>query len=78
MKSNIYYRNNENLKSEHVDIEYEPYQIEEIQKCLNDPVYFITNYVKIVTPNGLKLFNPRNYQEKIINLINDRNFGRVG
>lgn len=69
MKSNIYYRNNENLKAENINIDYEVWQVKEIQKCFNDPVYFIKNYVKIVTPKGLELFDLRDYQEKIVHLI---------
>jgi len=71
MKNNIYYRGNSNLKGDNVDLEYTPEQIEEVIKCREDVKYFIKKYVKIVTPNGLQLFELRNYQENIIDLIHN-------
>lgn len=46
---NLYYNGNRKLKNSGVEIEWEPWQIEEIKKCAEDPVYFIDKYVKILT-----------------------------
>ena len=57
-KSNKYL-GNANLKSAGVNINFSPEQIEEYMKCANDPLFFISNYVKIVSlDKGLVPFEP--------------------
>ncbi len=43
------YRDNPNLKRANVQIEFTKEQIQEYQKCWEDPVYFTENYVKIIS-----------------------------
>lgn len=48
---------------------------EEFQKCKDDPVYFINNYVKTVTfDKGLTDFKLYPYQEKLINKYHNNRF----
>ena len=50
-------------------------QITELQKCKDDPVYFINNYVKTVTiDKGLTNFKLYPYQEKLINRYHNNRF----
>ena len=50
-------------------------QVEELQKCKEDPVYFINNYVKFVTfDKGLTDFKLYPYQEDLINKYNNNRF----
>lgn len=47
--------------------EYEPWQIQELLKCKNDPIYFIKKYVKIQRPGkGIINFDMYDFQETII------------
>ena len=71
---NTAYLGNPNLKAANVDTEFTKEQIEEYARCAADPMYFIENFVKIVSlDEGLIQFQPYGYQKKMINSIhNDR------
>ena len=43
------YLGNPNLKKTNVSVEFTKEQIQEYQKCMDDPIYFIENYMKIVS-----------------------------
>lgn len=73
-KSNKYL-GNANLKSAGVNINFSPEQIEEYMKCANDPLYFIANYVKIVSlDKGLVPFEPYDFQEEMIESVHKNRF----
>jgi hypothetical protein len=70
-----YYTGNGNIKKAGVEIQYSQDQIDELVKCSNDPVYFIKNYVKIVTlDKGLTDFDMYDFQERIVSTIHDNRF----
>jgi len=69
------YRSNPLLKAANQNIEFTEEQIKEYIKCGNDPIYFIENYVKIVTKDhGLQLFKLFEYQKRLIRAIQDNRF----
>jgi hypothetical protein len=69
------YRDNVNLKPHGVTIDFTPEQVQEYMKCAQDPMYFITRYVKAVSLNeGLIPYKPYGYQEKMITTIHDNRF----
>lgn len=73
-KSNKYLGNS-NLKAAGVQVNFSPEQIEEYVKCSQDPLYFIKNYVKIVSlDEGLVPFEPYDYQERMIRTIHENRF----
>ena len=73
-KSNKYLGNS-NLKAAGVKINFSPEQIEEYVKCSQDPLYFIRNYVKIVSlDKGLVPFEPYDFQEDMIRTIHENRF----
>lgn len=50
-------------------------QIEELEKCKNDVLYFATHYVKIITLDyGEILFDPYDYQIEAIDLLKNNRF----
>ena len=64
---NTAYLGNPNLKAANVDTEFTKEQIEEYARCAADPMYFIENFVKIVSlDEGLIQFQPYGYQKKMI------------
>jgi len=66
------YLGNANLKAINVRLSYTLEQIEEYKKCAEDPIYFITNYCKIVTlDHGLQTFNLYPCQVNKINIIHN-------
>ena len=69
------YLGNANLKPSGVDIEFTEDQVKEYMKCAKDPVYFIRNYVKVVSlDKGLIPFDLYNYQEELLNIIHNNRF----
>jgi len=69
------YLGNSNLKAAGVNVNFSPEQIEEYVKCSQDPLYFIKNYVKIVSlDKGLVPFEPYDFQEEMIKTIHENRF----
>ena len=69
------YLGNPNLKPVGSPIEFTPEQVEEYIKCEKDPLYFIENYVKIVTiDEGLQPFRPWDFQQELIQNMHDNRF----
>ena len=42
---------------------------EEIEKCYKDPVYFIQNYIKVMTPKGVDFLDFREYQNRLLKIL---------
>jgi hypothetical protein len=73
--SNDVYLGNPLLKKANTTHEFTEEQVLEIVKCMNDPVYFAKNYVKIVTlDHGLQTFKPYHFQEKLITNFHKNRF----
>jgi len=69
------YLGNPNLKPVGVQQQFTPEQVKEYIKCANDPIHFITNYVKIVSvDSGLISFDMYNYQENLIQTLHNNRF----
>jgi hypothetical protein len=69
------YLGNPNLKASGVDIQFTKEQVKEYIKCANDPVYFIENYIKIVSlDEGLVPFDMYEYQKDIIEKVHNNRF----
>jgi hypothetical protein len=72
LNNNTGYNGNRNLKRIGLPIEYAPDQIEEYVKCMNDPVYFIRTYCKVVSlDRGFVNFDLYDYQERFITAIHN-------
>ena len=73
--SNDVYLGNPLLKKANTVQEWTQEQILEFKACMEDPVYFANNYVKIVTlDHGLQTFKPYHFQEKLINNFHKHRF----
>jgi hypothetical protein len=69
------YLGNPNLKKVNVTVEFTQEQIEEFAKCSKDPLYFIQNYVKIVSlDEGLVPFKMYGFQKEIVGTIHNNRF----
>lgn len=78
MADKDYYRDNLLLKRPGVRYDFEQWQLEEISKCAADPIYFIRNYVKIVSlDKGIIFFDMHDYQEEMVNAFHDNRFSIV-
>jgi hypothetical protein len=69
------YLGNPNLKKVNVAVEFTQEQILEFEKCSKDPLYFIQNYVKIVSlDEGLVPFKMYNFQKEMIGTMHSNRF----
>ena len=65
-----FYLGNPNLKRANVRIDWTPEQVKEFVKCSEDPIYFISKYMKIVNiDRGLISFDLYNFQKEIVTKI---------
>jgi hypothetical protein len=68
----IFYRGIASLKNIGVSLELTKEQIQEYIKCSEDPIYFIKNYVKIISlDHGLIPFKLYDYQVEFINAMHE-------
>ena len=73
--SNDAYLGNPNLKKINTPQEFTKEQILEYQKCAADPLYFMEEYVRIVSlDEGLVPFKMYDFQKKIVNTIHNNRF----
>jgi len=78
LKSNETYLGNVNIKRDGVVQDWTQEQVLEYAKCMKDPAYFATNYVKIISlDKGLVPFELYPYQERMFNHFNDNRFSIV-
>ena len=69
------YLGNPNLKKGHTPSRFSKKQIQEVLKCMDDPKYFISNYLKIVTiDKGLVPFEMYPFQEKMVDTFHNNRF----
>ena len=69
------YLGNPNLKKVNTPVEYSEDEILEYQKCMKDPLYFMENYVRIVSlDEGLVPFKMYGFQKKIVETIHNNRF----
>jgi len=69
------YLGNPNLKKTNVPVEFTKEQIKEYQKCMDEPIYFIQEYMKIVSlDEGLVPFNMYDFQKNMVQTFHDNRF----
>ena len=69
------YLGNPNLKPANVPVHFTPEQVEEYLKCQKDPIYFIENYVKIITlDKGVQPFKPWDFQKELLSAVHQNRF----
>jgi len=69
------YLGNPLLKKAHSQRSYTAEQVAEIIKCQNDPVYFATTYIDIITlDKGLTKYEPWDFQLKLLNRFHNNRF----
>lgn len=69
------YLGNPKLKRANVAVEWTPHQTAEYLKCIDDPIYFIHKYCKIIhVDRGLINFKLHPFQENMIRTFNENRF----
>ena len=78
MYKNEGYLGNINIKRVGVESEWSEEQILEYQKCMESPIHFIENYIKIISlDEGLVPFNLYDYQEELITHFDENRFSII-
>ena len=69
------YLGNPNLKKTNTVVEFTKDDIKEYHKCAQDPLYFIENYVQIVSlDEGLVPFEMYDFQRGMVSTMHDNRF----
>jgi hypothetical protein len=72
---NMAIRYDDYVKRPNQEVEYTQEMVDEMIKCREDVMYFVTNYVKIVTLDyGEVLFDPRDYQVETLKILSENRF----
>lgn len=72
------YLGNNLVKRDGVSHEFTKHEISEYVKCMKDPIYFASNYIKVIAPSrGLVSYKPYQYQKKIIKQMRDNRFNII-
>jgi len=75
VSTNEIYLGNPNLKKAGTQIQFTKKQIKEWVKCKQDPIYFATNYIKIISlDEGLVPFNMYDFQKDILQDFHNHRF----
>ena len=75
MSTEQIYLGNPNLKKANVSQSFAPEEVKEFIKCSQDPVYFIREYIKIVSlDEGLVPFDLYDFQEDMVQKFHDDRF----
>ena len=69
------YLGNPNLKAANQKVKFTKKEIEEFIRCQDNPIYFIENYLKIVTlDHGLQPFKMFNFQKEMVDTFHSNRF----
>ena len=69
------YQGNPNLPRESYIHSFSQYEVDEFRKCVHDPVYFATTYIKIVNvDHGLMAFQMWDFQKDMLRSFDDNRF----
>jgi hypothetical protein len=69
------YLGNPNLKRANVPVEWTEEQVKEYAKCMENPLYFIQEYVKIISlDEGLVPFKMYNFQKEMVGTFHSNRF----
>lgn len=64
---NPFHENEPELRKGQIIFEYTEEELDEIKRCAGDVVYFADTYCKVMTDDGIRKINLRDYQVQILN-----------
>ena len=75
MAQDVAYKQNPLLKQRGVQIDFTKDQVKEIIRCSNDPEYFLSEYIKVISlDDGLVPFHPYPFQQKLVDSFHNNRF----
>jgi len=73
--SDLEFKGNPFLKNRGEVIEFTKEQVSEVIRCSQDPEYFLTNYIKVISlDDGIIPFHPYPFQQKLVESFHDNRF----
>ena len=64
-----FFQRDSNLRAANIPFKMTDEEMEEYQKCYDDPIYYAENYAKFMTDHGLSTVNLRDYQRNVISTV---------
>lgn len=64
-----FFNRDTNLRNANIPFKMTDEEMEEYQKCYDDPEYFIGKYCKFMTDKGMDTVELRDYQKKVIDIV---------
>jgi hypothetical protein len=74
IKNSPFKDNDPAWKKANIVFEYTPEEMDEINRCKADPIYFANKYCQVMTENGIDIIRLRDYQEEIISSFKANRF----
>ena len=75
MAQDTAYKQNPLLKQRGVNIDFTKEQVKEVIKCSQDPEYFLSEYIKVISlDDGIVPFHPYPFQQKLIDSFHNNRF----
>jgi hypothetical protein len=71
---NPFYENDPALKKGNILFKFTQYELNELEKCANDVIYFANRYCKLMTDDGVRNVTLRDYQEQILSSYQKNRF----
>ena len=69
-----FFNRDTNLRNANIPFKMTDEEMEEYQKCYDDPEYFIGKYCKFMTDKGMSTVQLRDYQTKVIDLVTQETY----
>ena len=70
-KNRISLNGDRTLKKPYTQINFSQIHIQEIERCLKDPLFFISNYIRVMTKTGVDFLDFRDYQMNYLKTLMD-------
>lgn len=67
----ISFNGDRTLKKPFTQLQFSSIHIQEIEKCLRDPLFFISNYTRVMTKTGIDFLDFRDYQMNYLKTLMD-------
>ena len=74
MDLNFTFHGNTDYKNANIRYEYTPWEVQELDRCVEDPEYMIETYCKFMTDHGHINVTLRKYQRELIHLMGDEHW----
>ena len=62
------------LRAANIPFKMTEEEMEEYQKCFDDPIYYVENYAKFMTDHGIHTVTLRDYQKKVISIVTEETY----